>query len=272
MRVEARQQHLAPGAVLLRGFAGAASAALAADLQHVIAQAPFRQMVTPGGLSMSVAMTNCGACGWVSDRTGYRYDPIDPDSGKPWPPMPESFLRLAARSGTRRRLRRVRARRLSDQPLPDGRQAVAAPGQGRARLRSADRVGVARRSRDLSVRRLEAIREDDARAGAAWRRPRLGRAGAAQLPRRIADQGRASSVRRRASHQSYVAPGGLRFPRGGRHAVRRAPGLESRRLPEINLQRFFLDFLRDPPFQAKAPLRAPLAQASGAYNRGNSFR
>jgi alkylated DNA repair protein (DNA oxidative demethylase) len=61
----------------------------------VIAQAPFRQMVTPGGLSMSVAMTNCGACGWVSDRSGYRYDPIDPDSGKPWLPMPESFLQLA---------------------------------------------------------------------------------------------------------------------------------------------------------------------------------
>jgi alkylated DNA repair protein (DNA oxidative demethylase) len=93
--VEARQHHLAPGAVLLRGFAGAVSTVLAADLQHVIAQAPFRRMVTPGGLSMSVAMTNCGARGWVSDRAGYRYDPIDPDSGKPWLPMPESFLRLA---------------------------------------------------------------------------------------------------------------------------------------------------------------------------------
>jgi alkylated DNA repair protein (DNA oxidative demethylase) len=92
---EPRQQHLAPGAVLLRGLAGAVSAALAADLQQVLAQAPFRHMVTPGGLSMSVAMTNCGAYGWVSDRTGYRYDPIDPESGKPWPRMPESFLRLA---------------------------------------------------------------------------------------------------------------------------------------------------------------------------------
>ena len=52
-------------------------------------------MVTPGGLSMSVAMTNCGSYGWISERTGYRYASIDPESGKPWPSMPESFLRLA---------------------------------------------------------------------------------------------------------------------------------------------------------------------------------
>jgi len=88
-------QYLAPGAVLLRGFATAESAALAADLRRVLARAPFRHMVTPGGLSMSVAMTNCGPYGWVSERTGYRYDAIDPESGKPWPPMPESFLKLA---------------------------------------------------------------------------------------------------------------------------------------------------------------------------------
>jgi len=88
-------QYLAPGAVLLRGFATAESPALAADLRRVLARAPFRHMVTPGGLSMSVAMTNCGSYGWVSERTGYRYDAIDPESGKPWPPMPESFLKLA---------------------------------------------------------------------------------------------------------------------------------------------------------------------------------
>jgi DNA oxidative demethylase len=93
--IEPRHQHLAPGAVLLSAFAVPVSAALAADMRRVIAQAPFRHMVTPGGLPMSVAMTNCGTCGWVSDRTGYRYDPIDPESGKPWPPMPASFVRLA---------------------------------------------------------------------------------------------------------------------------------------------------------------------------------
>jgi alkylated DNA repair protein (DNA oxidative demethylase) len=52
-------------------------------------------MVTPGGFVMSVAMTNCGAAGWVTDRSGYRYDALDPESGKPWPSMPASFLDLA---------------------------------------------------------------------------------------------------------------------------------------------------------------------------------
>jgi alkylated DNA repair protein (DNA oxidative demethylase) len=61
-----------------------------------VAQAPFRHLVTPGGFRMSVAMTNAGPLGWVSDRRGYRYDPIDPDSGKPWPSMPSAFLQLAA--------------------------------------------------------------------------------------------------------------------------------------------------------------------------------
>jgi DNA oxidative demethylase len=90
------KQPLGPGALLLRGFATPDEAALLADLQDVIARAPLRHMVTPGGYRMSVAMTNCGALGWVTDRAGYRYDAIDPQSGRPWPRMPTSFLRLAA--------------------------------------------------------------------------------------------------------------------------------------------------------------------------------
>jgi alkylated DNA repair protein (DNA oxidative demethylase) len=86
---------LGPGAVLLRGFATPDEAALLADVHAVIALAPLRHMVTPGGYRMSVAMTNCGELGWVSDRTGYRYDALDPQSGKPWPRMPDSFMRLA---------------------------------------------------------------------------------------------------------------------------------------------------------------------------------
>jgi len=61
----------------------------------VLAEAPLRHMVTPGGFQMSVAMTNCGAFGWISDRSGYRYDTVDPDSGRCWPAMPASFLTLA---------------------------------------------------------------------------------------------------------------------------------------------------------------------------------
>lgn len=93
--VESRVEPIGPGTVVLRGFATANESTLLADLRSVIAQAPLRHMVTPGGFRMSVAMTNCGALGWVTDRTGYRYDPIDPESGRHWPPMPASFLRLA---------------------------------------------------------------------------------------------------------------------------------------------------------------------------------
>jgi len=96
--IESGQESLAPGAAVLRGFAASDAAALIADLEHVAEQAPFRHMVTPGGFRMSVAMTNCGAWGWVTDRTGYRYDAVDPESGRPWPRMPDRFLRLATRA------------------------------------------------------------------------------------------------------------------------------------------------------------------------------
>ena len=80
-------------AALLRGFAPDDTLA---RVEAIAAAAPFRHMITPGGFRMSVAMTNCGALGWVSDRNGYRYSPVDPETGLPWPPMPESFLRLAS--------------------------------------------------------------------------------------------------------------------------------------------------------------------------------
>jgi alkylated DNA repair protein (DNA oxidative demethylase) len=89
---------LAEGAMLLGGFAKPVEAPLLAAIERVVAAAPFRHLITPGGYRMSVAMTNCGAAGWVSDRTGYRYDPIDPESGEPWPTMPRVFADLAARA------------------------------------------------------------------------------------------------------------------------------------------------------------------------------
>ena len=89
---------LADGAVLLRGFALPREAPLLAALQGVAKAAPFRRMVTPGGFTMSVAMTNCGAVGWVTDRGGYRYDVIDPESGRPWPAMPAAFDDIARRA------------------------------------------------------------------------------------------------------------------------------------------------------------------------------
>jgi alkylated DNA repair protein (DNA oxidative demethylase) len=86
---------LAPGALLLRGFAVAQAEVLLAGLAQVLADSPFRHMVTPGGFRMSVAMTNAGSWGWVSDRNGYRYADIDPETGRPWPSMPEAFRQLA---------------------------------------------------------------------------------------------------------------------------------------------------------------------------------
>ena len=91
---------MAEGAVLLRGFARPVEAELIAALRAIEAQAPFRRMVTPGGHQMSVAMTNCGPYGWVTDRSGYRYDGIDPDSGKAWPAMPPVFCELARSAAT----------------------------------------------------------------------------------------------------------------------------------------------------------------------------
>lgn len=86
------------GAVLLRGFAQGIDRALLDALTEIASTAPFRHLVTPGGWPMSVAMTNCGPLGWVSDRTGYRYDPVDPESGRRWPAMPALFADLATRA------------------------------------------------------------------------------------------------------------------------------------------------------------------------------
>jgi alkylated DNA repair protein (DNA oxidative demethylase) len=93
--VQAQHERLAPGAWLLRGFALGHVTALMAAIEPIAAVAPFRHLVTPGGFRMSVAMTNCGSLGWVSDRHGYRYDARDPLSGRPWPAMPPVFLELA---------------------------------------------------------------------------------------------------------------------------------------------------------------------------------
>lgn len=92
------RETLAPGAVWLHAFAREGDVALLQAVAEVTAQAPFRHLVTPGGYTMSVGMSNCGALGWVSDRSGYRYDPLDPLSGQPWPAMPACFTDLARRA------------------------------------------------------------------------------------------------------------------------------------------------------------------------------
>jgi DNA oxidative demethylase len=92
------REDIADGAVLLRGFAKPIEEELIAAVRAIAAQSPFRRMTTPGGYQMSVAMTNCGERGWITDHTGYRYDAIDPRSDAPWPAMPLVFCDLARRS------------------------------------------------------------------------------------------------------------------------------------------------------------------------------
>ena len=89
------EQAIADGAVVLRGHAVAQAGAWIAAIDAVVAESPFRHLVTPGGLRMSVAMSNCGALGWTSDRHGYRYSAIDPLRGMPWPEMPDVLRQLA---------------------------------------------------------------------------------------------------------------------------------------------------------------------------------
>jgi alkylated DNA repair protein (DNA oxidative demethylase) len=89
-------ERLSEAAVVLRRFARHQAAELVVSVDAVTAVAPFRNMVTPGGFRMSVGMTNCGRAGWVTDRKGYRYEPVDPITGTPWPAIPDPLRGLAA--------------------------------------------------------------------------------------------------------------------------------------------------------------------------------
>lgn len=89
---------LGEGAWILRGFAREQAPALLAGIDEVVSIAPFRHLLTPGGRTMSVGMTNCGARGWVSDKRGYRYEARDPLTAAAWPPMPTGFRALALKA------------------------------------------------------------------------------------------------------------------------------------------------------------------------------
>lgn len=98
---EPSREALGDGAWLLRHFLDTGEDRQLLDaVSAITAQAPFRHLVTPGGHTMSVAMTNCGLLGWTSDGDGYRYSRVDPDSQHPWPEMPDAFLSLAGRAAT----------------------------------------------------------------------------------------------------------------------------------------------------------------------------
>lgn len=93
--VETWTETICPGAVILRQYATSQADNILQEIQQVTRQSPFRQMQTPGGYTMSVALSSCGDYGWVSDRNGYRYSRTNPQTGQAWPPMPKGFCELA---------------------------------------------------------------------------------------------------------------------------------------------------------------------------------
>jgi len=93
-----QRERLGPQACVLRGLALPFAQSLLSEIEAITRAAPFRHMMTPGGFTMSVAMTNCGRLGWITDRRGYRYVTDDPQTGRPWPAMPEVFASLAQRA------------------------------------------------------------------------------------------------------------------------------------------------------------------------------
>jgi alkylated DNA repair protein (DNA oxidative demethylase) len=153
---ERRDEALAPGAVLLRGFALPFAENVLAAFGDITAQAPFRHMTTPWGAAMSVAMTNCGRAGWLTDRSGYRYDGVDPETGQPWPAMPECFRELASRAADRAGYPGFVPDACLINRYAPGHQADAASGPGRARLGTPDCLGVAGSAGHLPVRWAEA--------------------------------------------------------------------------------------------------------------------
>ncbi len=90
-----RHEKIGEQSCVLRGFALPWLERLLPALETVLTSAPFRQMITPGGFTMSAAMSSCGTWGWTTDRSGYRYSREDPQTGRSWPPMPEAFMQLA---------------------------------------------------------------------------------------------------------------------------------------------------------------------------------
>ena len=167
--IELSEEPVGPGATILRNLAISEETEILSGLSEVVSKAAFRHMITPGGSRMSVAMTNCGALGWVTDRTGYRYDPMDPESGLPWPPMPESFLTLARNAAANAGFKEF----VPDVCLIIGRprcKTDAASGQERARLRPTYRLRVAGTPRHIPVRRPQQDRHSSPREADAWRR------------------------------------------------------------------------------------------------------
>ena len=180
----------ASGAALLRGFALSGEAELITAHEAVVAQSPFRHMVTPGGQTMSVAMTNCGYAGWVSDRKGYRYDHLDPLTGEPWPQMPVPFLNLARQAAVEVGYNNFEPDACLINRYVPGARLTLHQDRNEQDFDARDRLGLARLAGKVSVRRPQAKRPTSAHHAPSRRRRCLGRTIAPRLSRRRHSQRR----------------------------------------------------------------------------------
>jgi DNA oxidative demethylase len=218
------KESMAEGAVLLRGSALPFETEILAALSEITTVSPFRHMVTPGGFTMSVAMTNCGPAGWVTDRTGYRYDRIDPETGNPWPPMPGCFLELAAAAAGEAGYPEFRPDAcLINRYKPGARLSLHQDKNERDFANPIVSVSLGLPATFL-FGRPEAKRPGEEVRSQAWRCCRVGRSVAPPLSRRAGAEGWPSRDRRARAHQPDVPrclldAGPSR--RGGRHRGRR---------------------------------------------------
>ena len=164
-------------------------------------------MVVPSGHTMSVAMTNAGDLGWTTDRSGYQYTALDPYTGRLWPPMSETLFDLAQRAADRGGFPRLHSQCLSHQPLHGWSEAISPSGQERRGLLPSDRVSLARSSCDLPPRQTSSQRHTTTHSHRARRRPRLGRSGAAHLPRHCIHRSRLASANGAVPNQPHPSDG-----------------------------------------------------------------
>ena len=191
---------LGTSASVLPGFALPFMEVLLPALAQVTRRSAFRHMVTPGGDPMSVAMTNCGRWGWVSDRLGYRYTEDDPASGEPWPAMPSGFAHLARSAAAAAGFTAFEPDAcLVNRYLPGDRLSPAS-GQERARIRLSHRVGFVGHTGGISLRRSHSRRAARTRAVGTRRRHRLGPRGSPAISWRDARETRLAFCARCATH------------------------------------------------------------------------
>ena len=199
---DGQTEALGPGAVLLPGRALQLAPVLLAEIEQIAARAPFRRMTTPGGFEMSVAMTNCGRAGWLTDRSGYRYATTDPQTGAAWPAMPAAFAALA---------RKAAAEAGYDGFVPDA--CLINRYEPGARLSLHQDRDEADQGHPIVSVSLglppQAKRSVAARCALAWRRRRLGRAFAPLPSRRAGVEKRRASADRRPPLQSHAETGAL---------------------------------------------------------------